>query len=173
MKEVFGWLPEANQKKLDELIKDYCVDNILEVGSFLGKSAIFFASRVSEVTCIDNWKTENWKTTHADALSHGEDFYDEFLANILESDVFDRIAVRRGLTEEVYKSLEGVYDLVYIDANHDYDSVKRDIENYERFATKIICGDDYSERWNGVIKAVNERYGDKVKVTNNLWYVIL
>ena len=38
----------------------------------------------------------------------------------------------------------------------------------------IICGDDYTPAWSGVMRAVNEFFGEKIKVVGNQqWWVKL
>lgn len=65
---------------------------------------------------------------------------------------------------------DGELDFVYIDGLHDYESVKNDILLFEKKvrAGGLICGHDYNLR--GVKKAVNEIYGDRVKIAvcNNI-----
>ena len=46
------------------------------------------------------------------------------------------------------------WDLVYTDGDHCYDAVKRVLELFRN--VKIVCGDDYSDSWRGVVKAVEE-----------------
>jgi predicted O-methyltransferase YrrM len=61
-------------------------------------------------------------------------------------------------SEDAVAEIPDVVDFVYVDGNHDYSCVKKDIELYFRKlrAGGIICGHDYSSNWDGVIKAVNE-----------------
>ena len=49
-------------------------------------------------------------------------------------------------------------DMVYIDANHNYDSVKRDLGLWGPKVKQggFICGHDYCQTFDGVIKAVDE-----------------
>jgi predicted O-methyltransferase YrrM len=50
------------------------------------------------------------------------------------------------------------FDLIHIDAEHEYSAVKNDIENYWNLLNEdgvMIC-DDYSSNWPGVVKAVDE-----------------
>jgi hypothetical protein len=49
--------------------------------------------------------------------------------------------------------------MVYIDAAHDYDTVKRDLETWSKKVKSggFICGHDYnSNSWPGVVQAVDE-----------------
>jgi hypothetical protein len=60
---------------------------------------------------------------------------------------------------------DGYFDIVYIDALHDYESIRSDIACWLP-KVKIggyLSGDDYVGGWPGVIKAVDEKFGDKVK----------
>jgi hypothetical protein len=64
---------------------------------------------------------------------------------------------------------------VYIDASHDYESVKKDIEAWNRVVKPngFLCGDDYMAGWPGVVKAVDEYFGKKnvSLIGGNQWYV--
>ena len=64
-------------------------------------------------------------------------------------------------------------DLVYIDAKHDYESVKRDIELYlPKIKHKgILAGHDYHHVWPGVKKAVNFAVGTPDKVFRDTTWV--
>ena len=57
--------------------------------------------------------------------------------------------------------IDGTIDFVYIDGEHSYEAVKRDIELYLPKIKDggIIAGHDYHESWPGVIKAVEEVLG--------------
>lgn len=48
-----------------------------------------------------------------------------------------------------------MYDVVWIDGDHLYEAIDKDLKNFEN-RTKIICGDDYHESLPDVIKAVDE-----------------
>jgi hypothetical protein len=63
---------------------------------------------------------------------------------------------------------------VYIDASHDYESVKEDIIAWLPKVKKggIICGDDYTPGWPGVMRAVNEVFNNQVnKIGHQQWWV--
>ena len=51
--------------------------------------------------------------------------------------------------------------MVYIDGDHNYAQVKRDVVNYSSLVKQggFLTGHDYSEGYEGVIRAVNESYG--------------
>jgi hypothetical protein len=61
-------------------------------------------------------------------------------------------------SDEACKVIHEKLDFVYIDGNHTYEYVKRDITNYYPLIKLggLIGGHDYTKGFNGVIKASNE-----------------
>lgn len=170
--DIFGWFPTENANALDSIIEKYNIKTITEIGSFLGRSTVFFASKGLTINAIDPFIEWKEGSENGDAIREGgKDFYDKFLENIQGYE--DKITIYRNTSEEASK-LVGKADLIFIDGAHDYDSVKNDILLWKGKANKIICGDDYEGYWHGVNKAVDEIFGDKVKVINKrVWYVEL
>ena len=170
-KNIFGWFPEENVSALETIIKQYDIKTVTEIGSFLGKSTVFFAEQGLKVNAIDPFVEWEEGNENLEAIQEGgKDFYDKFLDNIQGYE--DKITVFRNTSEEASK-IVGKADMVFIDGAHDYNSVKNDILFWKDKARKIICGDDYRD-WEEVSKAVNEVFGEKVKVLNNrIWYVEL
>jgi len=60
--------------------------------------------------------------------------------------------------DAVKKFPDGFFDWVYIDADHDYESIKNDLELWNKKVKYrgYMCGHDYSPKISGVIRAVNE-----------------
>lgn len=63
-------------------------------------------------------------------------------------------------------------DMVFIDAIHLYENVKEDIQAWlpKIKSGGIISGDDYSDSFPGVIKAVQEIFGKNFAAHDNIWY---
>jgi hypothetical protein len=59
--------------------------------------------------------------------------------------------------------------LVFIDAGHDYKSVKRDIDWALSTGCPVISGHDYTDIHRGVIKAVDESFGDNISLYGSVW----
>ena len=59
-----------------------------------------------------------------------------------------------------------LFDYIYIDADHSYESVKADIETWLPFVkpSGIIAGHDYSAHFTGVVTAVNEFFDNNSDV---------
>jgi predicted O-methyltransferase YrrM len=125
---------------------------IAEIGSYLGASACFLAagggSRLSKLYCIDTWEN--------DAMSEGPwDTFDRFQKNTA---MFNHVLVPfRGNSVEMAKRLNGPVDLLFVDADHSYDAVARDLQAYlPKLKTGgLLILHDYG--WaDGVQRAVNE-----------------
>jgi len=69
---------------------------------------------------------------------------------------------------------EEYFDLVFIDAGHQYQSVVEDINAWLPLVKKegVLSGHDYGARhYPGVKEAVDEIFGDKVTVIDTVWFV--
>ena len=63
-------------------------------------------------------------------------------------------------SEEAHEQLKDrKWDMIFIDALHTYEGVKKDIELWKDNATVILSGHDYTPGWPGVVKAVDESVG--------------
>lgn len=141
-------------------------DRIVELGAWKGHSAVYMA-----VEIINSGKKITFDTV--DNWSLGET-RDEFFKNI--EPVKDYVNVIEGISWEsakLYKDKS--ISFCFIDAAHDYESVKKDIL---AFLPKIknggiIAGHDYvanMDEWNQVYTAVNEVIGENnITLIKNVW----
>ena len=75
----------------------------------------------------------------------------------------DMITLHRGYSYDLHENFKDrVYDFIYIDADHSYEGVSRDIEQYLPKVKQngIIAGHDWHEVWPGVQRAVREQLGE-------------
>jgi len=94
------------------------------------------------------------------------DIYHIFMANLGH---FSNLMVLKMSSVEAANQV-GLAEMVFIDAGHEYEEVKEDIEAWTPKATKMLCGHDY--QFPGVKKAVMEKFGVP-KVIDTIWYVEL
>jgi hypothetical protein len=140
-----------NEKSIKGLI-DLClflkknnVNEIIEIGSFIGESSEIFAQYFKKVTCFDPWKNGYDKKDYASRsnMSLVEANFDKRMSkynNVTKIKEFSSIGVK--LYEEY--SLEAVY----IDGNHKKEFVIEDIENwYPKIKTNFfLCGHDFTSK---------------------------
>ena len=103
--------------------------------------------------------------------------YNTFLSNVKNCGVEGFITPVKKDSIVAAASFENEYfDFIFIDANHDYSSVISDIESWNPKLNKtgIISGDDYHPYWIEVMKAVDEKFGERVKKDYSpCWYIKL
>lgn len=179
-----GWFAEENRSKLSDLITSHDVKTVVEVGSFLGLSAVWFAQRVNHVHCVDTWfegatyESENNLLGTLRRWDLPRDFFPLFRDNVMRSGVWHKITPIKGHSRFVIGEVPHA-DLVYLDGDHSYEGCKRDIELYQDKARVILCGDDYSPRMEsdgvtpcfGVIEAVTELLPDAQHVGPFWWWL--
>ncbi|WP_162819908.1 class I SAM-dependent methyltransferase [Kordia sp. SMS9] len=128
-----------------------------EIGSYMGESTLIFASQMifDEIQCIDPFEgvEEFNEISNRDWVDVEQEFK-------LNTRYFDHIVLHRDYCENVADKFENNhFDLVYIDANHSYEDVKKNIELFLPKCKTIISGHDYQQEWPGVVRAVNEVFG--------------
>ena len=142
---------------------------IIEVGSWLGRSTCALAANTSgTVHAVDTW---NGSVEHKDILRDKEEgwAYKEFLRNTKGLPI---VATREQSLEAAKRyRAEGIKaDMVFIDASHDYESVKADILAWMPLLAPggIMCGHDFSNVWPEVKRAVTELV-PKFRTVNTIW----
>jgi predicted O-methyltransferase YrrM len=140
--------------------------HFVEVGTWKGMSAAYMAVEIINsgknirFDCVDTWDFVPSQTEIPECKF--ENLYETFLNNI--EPVKHQIKPVKALSWDganyyTDKSL----DFIFIDAAHDYESVKKDINAWFPKLKKggVIAGHDYT--WcDDVKKAVHEFFGDKI-----------
>ena len=163
---------------------------IVEVGSWLGKSTSVLGQYAKEsggiVFAVDWWQDNPEVGLMTDRM----DVFNQFKDNMKELGL-DRVVIPMPMLsfQAVEPIADNSIDMVFIDANHRYSSVKEDIDNW-LFKVKrggVMCGHDfedfrYDEKYieqdvhdhkhHGVIKAVTETFR-KVQQEERMWLVEL
>lgn len=173
---IEGWSQEHDQGQLLETILfNFSPDQklkIAEIGVYFGRGTalwnVILINRNIDYTyqAIDHFlgSEEHLKDV---------DYYGIALKNL--EPIADKIQlIKNDSLDESGKYEDGYFDIVYIDASHDYESVKSDILAWlPKVKTGgIICGDDYTPGWPGVVNAVNEVFENQVNVVGNQqWWI--
>lgn len=94
----------------------------LEIGSYVGASAVTIASAFSNNTslyCVDTWQNE----TMPDGL---RDTFEEFTENTRHLSSY--ITPLRGRSEAVAVSFDKTLDFIFFDGDHSYEGIKTDVD---------------------------------------------
>lgn len=175
LKNIPGWFPQASRDLLDDLIERNHVKTVLEIGTFVGLSTSWFAQRVQRVITVDPFDAINRINYLNDDLKKIAQFqYLHFEKNTAPYDNITVIPVTsenafRYIVQQLFGGNVSI-DLVYIDGSHEYEDVYKDIKMWNTIAKKVICGDDYSPHWPGVVRAVDECLPEANK-SQRLWYL--
>lgn len=144
----------------------------VEVGVYKGRSLIYLAEafarhgKTAQIWGVDAWEAswcpDMWETVQTNVT-------------LTTSPARQMIGFSRGPSNA--NPFEGPFDLIFIDADHNYESVKADIAAW-RGSLKpggIMCGHDYEGdlygEFPGVTRAVNEAFGAEniVKPGGTVW----
>ncbi len=95
---------------------------IVEVGSWTGRTALALAQHRCVVHCIDHWQGN--KSDRLGAIAKENDVYECFMRNT--SHIRNSIIPHTGLSAVIAAEWDLPADLVFIDAEHTYESCKAD-----------------------------------------------
>jgi len=118
------------------------IKNILEIGSYEGRSAIFFLDNFknSIINCVDTW--------------YGSDEHNNFDFRVIEKNFDsntsafqsnDRLKKFKMNSNEFFLNNSKTYDLIFVDGDHSSNQVKIDINNSWKILNKggYLILDDY------------------------------
>ncbi len=166
-------------------------DILVEVGSFLGKSAAYMAQRIKEsgkdllFLVVDSWDKGEYAKWWIDVCQNPpapwpvEELYGKPLENAfwycMESvgNPYQK-ALAMSSVDAARNFKDSSVGFVFIDADHRYESVSADIKAWMPKVKKggILAGHDYRTRsWPDVTRAVDEEFGPTVEHRNNSWLV--
>lgn len=181
---VSGWFDESDKNFYDRMVNKYNNGDIfVEIGSFKGRSAsvmgvnIINSNKNIKFYCVDTWMGS--EEHQKGALAEDPDvvngtLYQQFLKNI--APVKDVINVIRKASVEAASEFEDrSLSFVFIDASHDYENVKKDINAwYSKVKSGgTLAGHDWN--YHEVMRAVKE-FADENKLTINsggCWEILI
>jgi predicted O-methyltransferase YrrM len=140
-----GTMPAPHAGDLDYLIDRCGVKSVVEIGSFLGTSATFFAKHyvIDWVVCIDPGRVvQDWWAPQVLEAGLPLDYEPLFRRNVEMEGCSGKVSLLRGISAAVVDQAP-VADMVYIDGDHTYEGCHSDIRLYLPKAGKVICGDDF------------------------------
>ena len=151
---------------LYDLIQEHVTSETVmaEIGSFSGVSSELFALHCKHISCIDSWAAY-WEIDGS-IISEGEKRFDEVASKYSN---IEKIKATSEVGATQFK--DGSLDFVYLDALHDYESVKKDILWWlpKLKPSGKIGGHDVTRP--GVHQAVFEIFGDFKRYSDTSWLV--
>lgn len=135
---------------------------LVEIGSWTGHSAVVLAThakmKAGHLTCIDSFDGDGSVLKETAEKFKIIDLLEE---NLTKAGVRDFVTIQVGKSDDCfemypYKSI----DLLFIDGDHRYSQVARDIDNWMPRVRGIICGHDYDI---DAYKLVFPEDGDELK----------
>lgn len=155
---------------------------LVELGTWKGHSISYLGKRLLEqsydfklygVDLFDDSYIHT-KEGNSHLASQMKYIYDVYNQNLIDAGVREVIKDIKGDTWEVASQFEdNSVDFVFIDADHNYESVKKDILSWLPKMKKggIMSGHDYFNNTCGVKQAVDEIFPNVVIGTNNIWMI--
>ena len=159
--KISGWNSESIA--LEYAINTYKPESIVEVGSWLGASAIFMASKTkAPILCVDTFLGSNevlWREGKVNNLvDNFNSIYRQFCANITHKELNNQVSplpMTSSSAAELLAKLDVTIDMVYLDAGHREREVYADLQDWWPLTNKVLVGDDYNSYWPGVIAAAD------------------
>jgi hypothetical protein len=169
--QIPGWFDFAN-------IYDHAVRRsrsgavFVEVGAYLGRSTAYLARRIKEsrkkirlyvVDLWDGWFYDDF--SQQTAMREGDDVFWHFMRNMRSAGLDDVLCPLKMDSEKAAALFEdGSVDFAFLDADHGYESVKRDLHAWfpKVKPRGLLAGHDYlNNDFPGVRRAVDEFFFDQ------------
>lgn len=171
-----------NYQRFYDEIASKKFDVLVELGTWKGHSISYLGKKLLEqsydfklygVDLFDDSYIHT-KEGNSHLASQMKYIYDVYNQNLIDAGVREVIKDIKGNTWEVASQFEdNSVNFVFIDADHNYESVKKDILSWLPKMKKggIMSGHDYFNNTCGVKQAVDEIFPNVVIGTNNIWMV--
>lgn len=155
---IEGWLTDAEGILLENLARENKTGNIVEIGSWKGKSTIrlakgTIAGKKNMVFAID---PHTGSPEHKKALGEDLNTYQEFEQNIKKAGVENYVVPIVETSEEAAITFNAPVGLVFVDGNHEYEYVKKD---FDLWYPKLVSGGIiafHDNNWPGPKKLIDE-----------------
>lgn len=175
--DIHGWFSwEALYSRMVNMFPNGAT--FIEIGTYLGKSACYMASKIKEsgkdidFYCIDPFDID---VSGISVREQGGSWLPLFLDNV------KRLGLRAYIIPMCVRNLEAVkhfvrngVDFVFIDAEHDYASVRNDIKTWVPIIKPggVVAGHDYTTNQD-TKRAVDDFFGNRVINEGECWLVNL
>ena len=167
---IYGSTSEPELQWLFDKAKE--CDIVVEVGTHAGRSAHALAAGCKKLFCVDHYLGSVQDESMVELIKV-MDMKNLFFENMKEYTNFELLETYSLIASTKFEDKS--VDMVFIDASHDYDSVKADLFAWIPKCKKILCGHDFlidSDRY-GVRRAVEETGFKYENPVDRMWYIDL
>jgi len=147
---------------------------IAEIGSWKGRSTRAMADNLSDgavIVAVDTWVGSDEDAHHAELnVQLNGWLFDEFKRSMNGLSPFKVQPFQMTSIEAAHLLKDARFDMIFIDAAHDYENVKADISAWKPLLAEggLLCGHDYGT-WPGVTQAVDETVGSVRLAAFTIW----
>jgi hypothetical protein len=136
---------------------------VADVGTWKGRSAVAFAEAGATVVAVDAFSG-----VEGTLGAFNEETLTEFEQNVSGLPI---TALRADTVAGAARFTDGFFQIVFIDADHSYDAVRRDIHAWAPKVAfpGVLCGHDFGA-WDSVTRGVKELFGDHVFRWESVWF---
>jgi predicted O-methyltransferase YrrM len=169
---IQGWTSEKELLWLAEQAQSR--NRIVEIGCWKGRSTRALADNTKGfVYAVDTWKGTKEDGHYTELKGKPEDWlFMEFFRNVRDITPFNIALVEMpSMNASSFLRGDGPFDMIFIDAAHDYDNVKADILAWRPLLNLggLICGHDFDGGRPGVVKAVRELFTQIGRGPGSIW----
>ncbi len=176
----------GNGPVLETILQQLKPRTVVEIGSWLGASARFFAGFpfIEKVYCVDHWDRKRVENYVPGGMPEPlmNNMYEQFLANCVHTGTDQKLhPIRLNSVEGAeYSARLGMkFDLIYVDGEHSTYGARRDILKWIPLLAPngLMCGDDWSYQTEpdnvaGAVVSVAQEKGWQVLYDNNFWLFV-
>jgi len=167
--EIGGWLFEGEHEALWDLATRNVTGNVLEIGSWMGKSACILAGACVErhpdtvVLCIDTFTmsgTEQQQKHHEKLVGRSQGTFYDFISSAKLLGYYEHVIPIGQYSQRALKVLKGPLRLAFIDGAHDYANVESEVALVLPLIASggsLALHDVYSGTYPELLAFVNER----------------
>lgn len=139
---IDGWMsPDQGERLFDAAQRCRAGGQIVEIGSFRGKSTVVLATAAPEgvsVVAIDPHAGNDRGPQEIDGFEQAAATdYDVFASNLADFGVADRVRHVRSFSDAAHAEVTGGIDVLYIDGAHRYGPARQDVDEW---GTRVADG---------------------------------
>ena len=157
---IDGWMSKQELTWLAQQARKIVSGRVVEIGTYLGRSARVITDNLGQgsyLVCVDpytNFKDSVININDESPLYNGDEIYRQAQLNVPRA-----VFIRMTSLDAVERFSDHTIDMVFIDGEHTYESVKQDINAWYPKVKPggTLCGHDYTT-YNDVERAVKDSF---------------